>query len=577
MGRSVRVAGTVDRRTFFGLCTAAGLPIALTEQSWALAAGPEGTAASVGTLARITKAQVAAAEKVLGLSYSDEDREQMLVHLEAALLSFVALRQAPIPNDVPPAFRFNPVPAGARAMPPPAGLVQVRPVAPPALGSDADLGFATIPELGALLRSGAITVRALTERTLARLERCNPELNAVVTLTTTRALQQADALDAEARAGAWRGPLHGIPWGAKDLLAVPGYPTTWGTPIYRDRELPETAAVVERLDAAGAVLVAKLALGELAYGDLWYGGRTRNPWRMTQGATGSSAGSAAAVAAGLVPFAIGSETLGSILSPATRCGISGLRPTYGRVSRFGAMSLAWTLDKLGPMARSAEDLALVFASIQGEDDRDPSSHPMPFAFNPAQPLAEIRVGLHPDLETGDAAERPLVRRAVEALRTAGATMRTVPWPVDIPTAAMEIILRVESAAAFEDLSRAGGNDDLADQGVDARPNVLRAAHFIPAVQYVQANRVRTLTQRRVHALFEHVDVILMPPLTETALSTTNLTGHPAVTVPVGGPNDGAQQGLTIIGALWREDLCLRVAHAWQAITAVHRRRPPAFS
>ncbi|HET9065446.1 MAG TPA: amidase [Gemmatimonadales bacterium] len=565
----------IDRRAFLTSCAAAGLPLTVAERSWATL-GSMGHSHDTAQLLRITKEQVAAAEKVLGLSFSDADRDQMLGHLEEALRAYATLEKAPIPNDVPPAFRFDPVPAGETAGIPPAGAVRVREAAVPTIATDADLGFATIAELGALLRTGRLTVRALTERTLSRLERLNPDLNAVVTLTAARALHQADLLDAEATRGEWRGPLHGIPWGAKDLLAVPDYPTTWGTPMYRKRTLPETAAVVERLDAAGAVLVAKLALGELAYGDLWYGGRTRNPWRVSEGASGSSAGSAAAVAAGMLPFAIGSETLGSILAPATRCGVSGLRPTYGRVSRFGAMSLAWTLDKLGPIARSAEDLAVVFAAIQGEDARDPSSHPMPFAFDPDQALAEIRVGLHPDLLTGDAHERPLVAAAVETLRRAGVGMRPVAWPTDIPTTAMDIIMRVEGAAAFEEIVAHGADDRLVDQGVDARPNVLRAAHFIPAVQYVQANRVRTLTSRRVHAIFTGVDVILVPPMTETALATTNLTGHPAVTVPIGGPEDGAQQGLTIIGALWREDLCLRMAHAWQMLSNVHRRRPPAF-
>jgi Asp-tRNA(Asn)/Glu-tRNA(Gln) amidotransferase A subunit family amidase len=570
----------LDRRTFFGLCAGVGIPLATAEISWARAVG-EGDASGARvpgeTLARITREQVAAAEKVLGLSYDNADRDQMLPHLEEALKAYVQLREVPIPESVAPAFRFDPVPVGESIVPPPAGFVQVRELPPPSVTSEADLGFATIAELGALLRTGRMTVRQLTEATIARLERCDPSLFAVVNVTRERALQQADQLDAEASKGEWRGPLHGIPWGAKDLLAVPGYPTTWGTPLYRTRELPETASVVERLDASGAVLVAKLSLGELAYGDLWYGGRTRNPWNPAQGAMGSSAGSAAAVAAGLLPFAMGSETLGSILGPCTRCGTSGLRPTYGRISRFGAMSLAWTLDKLGPIARTAEDLAVVFAAVQGEDPRDPSAHPMPFAFDHARPLSGIRIGLHPDLATGDTEERRLVAPVLTALRSQGADLRAIEWPERIPAVAMDIIMRVESAAAFEELTARDGDDQLLDQSVDARPNVFRAAHFIPAVQYVQANRVRTVTKRRVHSVFEQVDVFLVPPMTEAALVTTNFTGHPAVTVPIGGPEAGPQRGVAIVGALWREDLALRVAHAWQMASQVHRRRPPAFS
>lgn len=574
------MAAGLDRRTFLGLCAGVGIPLATAERSWARAVGDgPGAAARVPgeTLARITREQVAAAEKVLGLSYDNADRDQMLPHLEEALKSYAELREVPIPESVAPAFRFDPVPVGEVVVPPPAGFVQVRELPPPSITSEADLGFATIAELGALLRSGRMTIRQLTEATIARLERCDPSLYAVVNVTRERALQQADRLDAEASRGEWRGPLHGIPWGAKDLLAVPGYPTTWGTPLYRTRELPETASVVERLDAAGAVLVAKLSLGELAYGDLWYGGRTRNPWNPAQGAMGSSAGSAAAVSAGLLPFAMGSETLGSILGPCTRCGISGLRPTYGRISRFGAMSLAWTLDKLGPIARTAEDLAVVFAAVQGEDPRDPSAHPMPFAFDHARPLSGIRIGLHPDLATGDAEERRLIAPVLAALRSQGADLRAIDWPERIPAVAMDIIMRVESAAAFEELTARDGDDQLLDQSVDARPNVFRAAHFIPAVQYVQANRVRTVTKRRVHGVFQQVDVFLVPPMTEAALVTTNFTGHPAVTIPIGGPDAGPQRGIAIVGALWREDLALRVAHAWQVASQVHRRRPPAFS
>jgi Asp-tRNA(Asn)/Glu-tRNA(Gln) amidotransferase A subunit family amidase len=557
-----------------------GIPLATAKASWARAAGhpsDSGTLLAPKALAKITREHVAAAEKVLGLSYDNADRDQMLPHLEEALEAYVELREVPIPESVAPAFRFDPVPVGETVVPPPAGLVQVRTLPPPSITSDADLGFASIAELAALLRTGTMTVRALTEATIARLERCDPSLFAVVNVTRERALTQADLLDAEARRGEWRGPLHGIPWGAKDLLAVPGYPTTWGSPIYRNRKLPETASVVERLDTAGAVLVAKLSLGELAFGDLWFGGRTRNPWNPAQGAMGSSAGSAAAVSAGLLPFTMGSETLGSILGPCTRCGVSGLRPTYGRISRFGAMSLAWTLDKLGPIARTAEDLAVVFAAVQGEDPRDPSAHPMPFAFDHARPLAGIRIGLHPDLTTGDAEERRLIAPVLAALRGQGATLREIAWPERIPAVAMDIIMRVESAAAFEDLTVRDRDDELLDQSVDARPNVFRAAHFIPAVQYVQANRVRTVTKHRVHGVFQQVDVFLVPPMTEAALVTTNFTGHPAVTVPIGGPDAGPQQGIAVVGALWREDLALRVAHAWQVASQVHRRRPPAFS
>ena len=531
----------------------------------------------------ITKEQVAAAEAVLGLSFTDSERDLMLQSLEGALRNYDSLHKIALPNQVVPAIRFDPVPVGktpvvqkvTRRRASPAG----RPVKPAA---EADWAFAGVATLSRLIRSRAVTSRQLVERCLGRIEQYNPELLCVVTPTRDRALEQADRLDAEAKRGRFRGPLHGIPYGAKDLFSVPGYPTTWGSPIYRDQMLDATAAVVERLDQAGAVLVAKTTLGEFAQGDVWFGGRTRNPWNTERGSSGSSAGSASGVSAGLYPFALGTETLGSIVSPCSTCGVSGLRPTFGRVSRFGAMALSWTMDKVGPIARSAEDLAMVFAAIHGADPRDPSTRTLPFAFEPTVPLSRIRIGVHQGLaepaegaggrgRASYAAAKPVL----DALKAQGATLVPVTWPDDPPGNVLRFILEAEAAAAFEELTRNNRDDEMVQQGRGAWPNTFRSAQFIPAVQYIQANRARTLLVERLDAFYQDVDVVIAS--TGGPLTATNLSGHPTVVVPTGFNASGLPQAVTFVAALWREDLALRLAHAWQKASDAHQKRPPKFS
>ncbi|HET9134337.1 MAG TPA: amidase [Gemmatimonadales bacterium] len=566
----------LDRRRFLAVGAALGLPALLTEQVWADAAGTADTA-DAAVLLKLTAEQVAGAESVMGLPLTEAERTMVLPSLEQALTTFGAIRQVPLPNDVVPAVAFTPEVPGVLAEPLPTRGVKLPAVNPAAPTTDADWGFATVAELGALLRAKRVTVRQLTERTLARLEAADRDLLCVTALLRERALAQADLLDTEARAGTWRGPLHGIPWGAKDLLSVPGAPTTWGSPLYKDRVLSETATVVERLDAAGAVLVAKLTLGEFAMGDVWYGGRTRNPWNLDQGSSGSSAGSASAVSAGLLPFAIGSETLGSIVSPCTRCGVSGLRPTFGRVSRHGAMALSWTMDKLGPIARTAEDLALVFDTIHGADPRDPTARTVAFGYDATRPLASIRIGIHAALAEGGANAAGPIKPVLEALRARGATFTTVAWPEDLPAAPLNLIIGVEGAAAFDAITRDNLDDRMVQQTANAWPNTFRAARFVPAVEYLQANRVRTLLMQRLDAMFRTVDVVITPPYAGNVLVSTNLSGHPAVVVPVGFGTNDAPQTMTVIGGLWKEELALRVAAEWQAASAVHRRRPPRFA
>ena len=586
----------VNRRGFVAACAALGVPLDFSHRLWAeVAPGTIGEEAV--TLDPITKEQIAAAENVLGLSWRDKDREMMLQTLQRSLAGYTALHATPLPNHVPPAFHFDPVPVGKVPVGQPKSAPRIAKAAAPVKRPDneSDWAYAGVTKLSRLIHSRQVTSRQLVERSLARIDKYTPELLCVITATKERALEQADRMDAEAKAGKFRGPLHGIPYGVKDLFAVPKYPTTWGSPIYKDQVLDVTAAVVERLDAAGAVLVAKTSLGEFAQNDGWFGGQTKNPWNTTQGSSGSSAGSASGVSAGLYPFAIGTETQGSIISPSTRCGVSGLRPTYGRVSRFGGMALSWTMDKVGPIARSAEDLALVFAAIHGHDPRDPSTRDMPFDFDPAFPLAKIRIGVTQNMLTppdtaaisAAAASNPgrggrgggpaaaiasyqLSTSVLDALAKQGAKFTTVVWPTEPSTSAMGQILNVEAGAAFAAITR----DNTVDQVlIQAQwPNTFRAATFVSAVDYVLANRARSLLIQKYDEFFKEVDVVIGPG----NLAATNLSGHPQIVVPTA-VSEASNQGVSFIGALYREDLVLRLAHAWQAASDIHLKRPPKFA
>ncbi len=463
-----------------------------------------------------------------------------------------------------------------------------------------DLAFLPVSELSELLRTRAVTSAALTRMYLERLKRYDPRLKCVITLTEERALRQARAADEEIARGRYRGPLHGIPWGAKDLLATKGYPTTWGAGPYRDQVIDEDATVVRRLDDAGAVLVAKLTLGELAQGDVWFGRgptdagpeettrkgqRTRNPWKLDQGSSGSSAGPASATAAGLVGFSIGSETLGSISSPATRCGATGLRPTFGRVARTGAMALSWTMDKLGPLCRSAEDCALVLDAIHGSDGLDPTARDVPFTWDATVQPSALRVGYVKsafDLPEKDPKDEKRTLHATKAfddaalgvLRRLGVELLPVELP-DVPYDAMRIILVAEAAAAFDELTRSNRDEELVQQGRSDWANTFRTARLIPAVDYINANRLRSLTIAKWDELMRTVDVIVTPTGAAglAQLVATNLTGHPAVILPNGFREDGTPVSLTFLGGLYEEAKLLAVAHAYQTATRFHLRRP----
>jgi Asp-tRNA(Asn)/Glu-tRNA(Gln) amidotransferase A subunit family amidase len=569
-----------DRRTFLACCAAVGLGPALSEGLWARVERQrepvDPDERDVQAPVTITSEMVAAAAAVAGLEFSEPERELMLQNLNSTLGAYTALRQVVVPNDVPPALHFSAALPGRRINPAAARPgVRVQPdVARPA--ADADLAFLPVTHLAELVRTRRVTSMELTRLYLDRLRRYDPVLHCVATLTEERALAQAAQADREIAAGRYRGPLHGIPWGAKDLLAVPGYPTTWGSAIYRDQVLDATATVVERLDAAGAVLVAKLTLGELALGDVWYGGMTRNPWQPSQGSSGSSAGPGAATAAGLVGFSIGSETLGSIVSPSTRNGVTGLRPTFGRVSRYGAMALSWSMDKVGPMCRSVEDCALVLEAIAGADDRDPTALDLPFVYDPGRPLSTVRVGYLRAAFEADRPGRAHDDRALEALRGLGVRPVEVELPGDIPVGALRIILSAEAAAAFDDITRDRRTDRMVRQQANAWPNLFRAARFIPATDYIQANRVRTLLMRRMEDLFREVDVFITPSFGPNVLLATNLTGHPCVVLPSGFTEEGTPVSTSFIGKLFGESELCTVAHAWQEATGWHRRRPEGF-
>ena len=574
--------GGVSRAQFLASCAGIGIADSLAAVIWRTAkADPshvsrptshDGQAPKV-----VTREMVIQAEKIAGLSFTDAERDLMLDTLNNALQSYAQLRTLSIPNHVPPAIQFSPVLPGRRL--PPAGKLPRKAKSPEVArpSSESELAFLPVTELSDLLRRRKVTATELTQLYLGRLKRHDPTLLCVTSLTEERALRQAAVADAEIGAGKYRGPLHGIPWGAKDLLAVPGYPTTWGSPLFRNQMFDTTATVVERLDAAGAILVAKLTLGEFAQGDVWYGGMTKNPWKTDQGSSGSSAGPGSATAAGLVGFSIGTETLGSIVSPSTRNGVSGLRPTFGRVSRSGAMALSWSMDKIGPMGRSVADCALVFDAIHGPDGRDPTVHAAPFAWDPSRPLSSIRIGYLKAAFEQDRPTRALDDAALAALRALGVSPVAVEMPTGIPTAALRIILTAEAAAAFDEVTRSDRDDQMVQQTASAWPNSFRAARFIPAVEYINANRARTLLMERMERVFDDVDVFMTPSFGGNVLLTTNLTGHPAVTVPSGFRDDGTPVSISFIGPLWGEAELCRVAAAWQESTGWHRKHPDQFS
>ena len=528
---------------------------------------------------------VECAASLAGLEFTAAERDLLRPDAARNRRRYGELRQLAIAPDVPPAFAFRPYRSNYRPAGPatPNADLGIERSAATAVPSDFNrLALLPVTELSQLVERRQVTSLDLTRLYLDRLRRYGDGLNCVVTLTEERALAQAAEADREIAAGRYRGPLHGIPWGAKDLFATRGARTTWGARPYEQQIIDQDATVIERLDAAGAVLVAKLSMGALARGSIWFGGMTRNPWAPARGSSGSSAGPGAATAAGLVAFSVGTETLGSIISPSAACGVTGLRPTYGRVSRHGAMALSWTMDKIGPMCRTAGDCALVFNAIYGPDGRDETVVDAPFLWARQFDPAALRVGYVEDefrrppfaglLRQSQTAAREMEvqRVALDDLRRAGLTLEPIELPA-FPAEALRVILNAEAAAAFDDLTRNGGVDRLTDQGPDAWPNVFRASRFIPAVEYIRAQRARTLLGRELDALMNRFDLIVTPALS-ASLTMTNLTGHPALAFKAGF-RDGLPVALMLTGRLYEEATLLQACRAYEQVTAWHTRHP----
>ena len=562
---------------------------------------------------RIGKDTLDCAERIFGIDFTEAEEEQAIRGVNGRLENYETLRKLDIPLDTEPAITFRPYLPGKKPKPgaTPGARLKLSPQPPaPRRTSLDDLAFLPVTALAPLVRRREVSATELTKMYLERLKKYGPRLNCIVTLTETLALEQAAAADREIRAGRYRGPLHGIPWGAKDLFATKGIPTTWGAGPYQQQVIDYDATVVERLRDAGAVLVAKLSLGALAQGDRWFRGQTKNPWNPDHpqrgGSSGSSAGPGSATAAGLVGFAIGTETRGSIISPSAANGVVGLRPTYGRVSRYGAMALSWTMDKIGPMCRSVEDCAVVFNAIYGPDGRDDTVVDAPFAWNPDLPLGRLRIAyvkaefeVRPPAEgrgRGEAAggrgdapggarggrgglspeeQRQLREAQVRILNGALDTLRKAggkPEPIDIPATdlanTLGFILSTEAAAAFDDLTRSAG---IADPSLGSWPNTFRTHRFVPAVEYIRAQRARTLLVRQMDELMSKYDVFLTPTGSST-LGLTNLTGHPALALRAGFHNDAPVE-LMITGRLYDESTVLGVGLAYERATTWHTVTP----
>lgn len=570
-----------ERRTFLSYCSRAGLTATLFPGVlWALneEKGP------------ITTQLIAEAAKVADIQITPEQSDMMLKDLNDAIKDYDAVHALKIPNEVPPAFYFDPVLPGMKLE------TQRRPMRISATASVRlpknleDGAFYTVRQWAELVRTKKVSSVSLTEMYLQRLKQYDPVLLFSITLTEDRAMAQAKAADREIAAGKYRGPLHGLPWGAKDLLAVKGYPTTWGAGGMEHQVIDSDAEVVKRLDRAGAVLIAKLTLGALAMDDGWFGGKTRNPWNTEQGSSGSSAGPASATAAGCVAFSVGSETLGSIASPSTRCGCTGLRPTFGLVPRTGAMALSWTMDKLGPICRAVEDCALVLDAIYGPDGHDLSVKPAAFNWDAQADVKTLRVGYlqkefenkpGEDEKTEQKDEREerarFDQQTLDVLRSKlGIDLKAVTAP-DFPFGHLTYLLNAEAGAAFDELTRSGRDKLLTGQTKDDWPNIFRESHFIPAVEYVNANRARYLGMQKWAEMFAEFDVIVAPTFGEQ-LVVTNLTGNPAVIVPNGfRAKDGTPTSITFLGPLYGEAKLLALARAYQNATDWHLKYPPKFA
>jgi Asp-tRNA(Asn)/Glu-tRNA(Gln) amidotransferase A subunit family amidase len=525
----------------------------------------------------VTKEMLHAAEQLIGIELTDAQEAMALSNVNGNLASYKTLRTIDIPLDTEPAIAFHPAPNRKFKNDKTAARAKAKAVkaTAPHFGSLEEVAFYTATQLAELVRTRQIAPVELTKMYLARLKKYSPKLLNVVTLTEDLALAQAAEAEREIKAGKYRGALHGIPCGVKDLFATKGILTTWGAEPFRNQMIDYDSTVVTRLREAGAILLAKLSMGALAQGGRWFAGVTRNPWQPEEdriGSSGSSAGSASATSAGLVGFSVGTETLGSIVSPSSRCGVTGLRPTYGRISRYGAMGLSWTMDKIGPICRGVEDCAAVLEALYGPDGHDVTVTDAPFSFNPTMPLAKMRIGyLKVEFEQGDEARKKMYQQALDDLRKAGANLQPIELP-KFPTQSLRIILSAEAAAAFDDITRDGKVNELSGQSPNDWPNSFRSARFIPAVEYLRAQRARTLLMHEMDKLMQNWDAFVSPAPGSASLIVTNLTGHPAVVVPCGFINN-LPQAIMFTGNLYDEGAPLRVALAYQQATNWHTMHP----
>ncbi|WP_460474630.1 amidase [Emticicia fontis] len=520
----------------------------------------------------ITVEVINQAEKILGLDFTDAEADSMINDLNDNRKDFESIRKIPLDNSIAPALYFNPLPIGFEfeKIYLPFKASQIGVINLPA--NHDDLAYYSVRELAELIRTKKISSVELTKFFIERLKKYDGKLHYAITITEDLAMKQATQADNEIKAGKYKGLLHGIPYGAKDLLAVKGYKTTWGSVPYKDQVIDQDAIVVQRLEKAGAILCAKLTLGELAMGDVWFGGKTLNPWDLNRGSSGSSAGSASSVSAGLLPFAIGSETLGSIVSPSTECGTTGLRPTYGRVPRTGAMTLSWSMDKLGPICRTVEDCAIVFNAIQGVDGQDFTCMQAPFNYDGTnKSLKGIKIAyLKSDFER-KYPTKPQDSLSLTVLQKLGAELIPMELP-NLPSNDISFLLGVEAAAAFDELTRSGKDDLMVRQNKNAWPNAFRSARFIPAVEYIQANRHRTLLIQEMERRLKGIDVYLSPSFGRN-LTLTNLTGHPCVVLPNGFRPERRPTSITFMGKLFGEAKLLQVAKAYQDATDFHKKHP----
>ena len=525
----------------------------------------------------LTVKDIPAAERVIGLQFKQAERDSLFDDVKNSTREYNKMRQLKLDNSVPLSTWQSPVLPGMKFNMKQDFIKWNIPSNISLPKNKNELAFYSLPELASLIKNKKITSVELTKFFIGRLKKYGDTLQCVISVTEAIAMQEATQADTEIAAGKYRGPLHGIPYGLKDLFAVKGTKTTWGAAPYKNQTIEEDACVFTKLKEAGAILIAKFTLGALAMGDYWYGGRTKNPWNLKRGSSGSSAGSAAATIAGLVPFAIGTETWGSIISPSTNCGATGLRPTFGSTSRTGAMALSYSLDKIGPICRSAEDAAIVFNFIHGNDGKDQAAVNMPFNYTGKVDLSKMRIAYAKNyFESGDTSGNEL--KVLDVYRRLGATL----IPVDFPDSTvynfdiMSIIISAECAAQFDEFTRSELDDMMTRQGKGDWPNQFRSARFIPAVEYINAYRHRYLLMQKVNAVINQYDVFICPTYGGNQVAITNLTGHPALCFPTGYNKNKLPTNITLVGNLYSEATLLAIAKAYQDATDFNKQHPDFF-